>query len=159
MSQRFDEIGNVSEYADLRALIAARRKQLGLSQLALDDIAGTQQGYTAKIECGTRHFGDVSFGCILGALGIEFAAVRTGGTHGESGSAPKASSEKLKIVRKNLAAKGGRARAAKLSADQRRRSAQKAAKSRWRNWREVKAAKEEKERRAARRAEAKQDAP
>jgi len=44
----------ISEYSDLRALVASRRRELGLSQLAVDEMAGVQSGYTAKIECGLR---------------------------------------------------------------------------------------------------------
>jgi hypothetical protein len=169
MSQRFDEIGTtetlpgplaiIRDYKDLRDVLDKRRRDLGYSQLLVDEIAGLQSGYYAKISCGTRHFGDMSFGCILGALDVVLMAMPATGTHAKTLESTAASIEKQKKHRKNLAAKGGRARAAKLSPDQRRRSAQKAAKSRWRNWREVKAAKEEKERKAERRAEAKQDAP
>jgi transcriptional regulator with XRE-family HTH domain len=145
----------IRDYADLRQFIARRRRDLGLSQLAVDEIAGIQSGYLAKLEIGTRHFGDISFGCVLGALGVALIAVPAAGSNGKELEETKRSLDNRKKLRKDLAAKGGRARAAKMSSEQRRRSAQKAAKSRWRNWREVKAAKEEKERRAARK---KQDA-
>lgn len=150
-----EPIAIIRDYKDLRDFLDRRRRDLGYSQLLVDEIAGLQSGYYAKISCGTRHFGDMSFGCVLGALGVVLMAMPATGTHAKSLEATMASIEKQKKHRKNLAAKGGRARAAKLSPDQRRRSAQKAAKSRWRNWREVRAAKEEKERRAARK---KQDA-
>ena len=61
----------IRTYPALRAALAARRKALGLSQLALDEIAGVHTGYTGKIECGARHLGDMSFEVMLAALGIE----------------------------------------------------------------------------------------
>jgi Helix-turn-helix len=61
----------VRTYAALRAAIAARRKELGLTQLALDEIAGVPTGYVGKLECGVRCLGDMSFEVMLAALGLE----------------------------------------------------------------------------------------
>ncbi len=66
----------IRDYDDLRAAIAARRRELGLSQLETDHRAGTHDGYVGKIECGDRCLGDMSLQAILGALGIELV-VRT----------------------------------------------------------------------------------
>jgi hypothetical protein len=142
-----DIIGTVATYADLRALVAARRKELGLSQLDVDEIAGVQSGYTGKVECGTRHFGDLSFGAILGALGLTVGVMRAAGAHGNSCDVATASIERLKINRKKLSAKGGRATARNLTAEQRRAAARKAAVTRWRDWRAVKAEQKRKSKR------------
>ena len=61
----------VHNYPALRAAFAARRKALGLSQLALDEIAGVHTGYVGKLECGARCLGDMSFEVMLAALGLE----------------------------------------------------------------------------------------
>ena len=39
-------------YEEIVAAIGTRRQELRLSQLAVDEIAGLQTGYTGKIECG-----------------------------------------------------------------------------------------------------------
>jgi len=41
-------------YRNLRALLARRRRQLGLSQLAFDELMGLAPGYTSKIEAQMR---------------------------------------------------------------------------------------------------------
>jgi transcriptional regulator with XRE-family HTH domain len=61
----------VRDYDELRRAIAARRHELGLTQLEVNFRAGLQDGYVNKIECGIRHFGDMSLGVVLEALGLE----------------------------------------------------------------------------------------
>ena len=58
----------VRDYRQLAAAIAARRRQLGLRQLQVDELAGVQSGYTGKLECGDRHFGDLSLPMLLAGL-------------------------------------------------------------------------------------------
>ncbi|MGC1370343.1 MAG: hypothetical protein WA831_10945, partial [Methylovirgula sp.] len=60
----------IREYDDLRALMARRRRDLGFSQLVLDEIAGLQSGYSAKLEASIKNFGDLSLGVVLAALGV-----------------------------------------------------------------------------------------
>jgi hypothetical protein len=55
----------------IREVFAARRRQLGLNQLELDDLAGTQSGYAGKCEVGIRNYGNMSLSSIMGALGFE----------------------------------------------------------------------------------------
>jgi hypothetical protein len=59
----------------IREVFAARRRQLGLNQLELDDIAGTQSGYAGKCEAGIRNYGAMSLSSIMGALGFELVIV------------------------------------------------------------------------------------
>jgi hypothetical protein len=59
----------------LRQVLSARRRALGLRQLELDDLAGTQSGYQGKLEKGIRGYGDMSLSCTLGALGLELYVV------------------------------------------------------------------------------------
>ena len=61
--------------SQIRAAFAARRRQLGLSQLELDQLAGVQDQYSGKCEIGTRNYGEMSLSCIMGALGFEMILV------------------------------------------------------------------------------------
>jgi hypothetical protein len=61
----------VEKYADLRAAIDERRKQLGWSHLEMDHVTGWPHGYTGKLLCGMRNFGPMSLSCALDALGLE----------------------------------------------------------------------------------------
>jgi hypothetical protein len=58
----------IRDYSQLRQAIAARRRQLGLRQLDLDEKSGTMTGYCGKLECGARKFGDLSLPMVLAAL-------------------------------------------------------------------------------------------
>jgi transcriptional regulator with XRE-family HTH domain len=55
-------------YSQLREALAARRRQLGLTQLAADERAGLQSSYVGKLEIGTRKLGDLSLPMLLAAL-------------------------------------------------------------------------------------------
>jgi hypothetical protein len=57
--------------SQIREVFAARRRQLGLNQLELDDLAGTQSGYAGKCEVSIRNDGNMSLSFIMGALGFE----------------------------------------------------------------------------------------
>lgn len=70
-------IAIVGSYAGLLEAFVKQRHELGLSQLSVDGIGGVQSGYCAKLECGTKRFGMMSLECMLGALGLELAVVRT----------------------------------------------------------------------------------
>jgi hypothetical protein len=58
----------IRDYSQLRASIAARRRQLGLLKLEADEKSGLQPGYFGKIECGLRKLGDLSLPMVLAAL-------------------------------------------------------------------------------------------
>lgn len=55
-------------YAQLQQALAARRRQLGLRQLELDEKSGLMSGYSGKIEVGTRKLGNISLPNLLAAL-------------------------------------------------------------------------------------------
>lgn len=137
----------IAEYADLRLAIAARRKELGLSQVDLDNIAEVQPGYTAKLECGLKNFGEKSLPAILGALGLVLSPTKHGETPSETWGKAR---EREKDLKKKHGQKGGRARLWNTTPEQRRAIARKAAKSRWRNWRLVKAEQKRKAKRSNR---------
>jgi hypothetical protein len=61
----------VRDYDQLRAAIAARRRELGLRQLEVDDRSGCQPGYQGKIEAGCRKLGDLSLPMILAGLDLD----------------------------------------------------------------------------------------
>ena len=115
-------LGRTSDYKGLVALLAARRRSLGWSQEAVNEIAGLQGGYLNKIEAGIRGLGSMSLSVLLPTLGVELALVtasKTPPSVSENANLSSASErsplEEYKKVRQAIAAKGGRARAWKLS--------------------------------------------
>jgi hypothetical protein len=58
----------IRDYTQLRQAIAARRRQLGLRQLDLDEKSGLMSGYSGKIEAGVRKLGDISMPFLLAGL-------------------------------------------------------------------------------------------
>lgn len=67
--------GFVPTDAALINAIVRRRRALGLSQLALDQITGLPDGYQGKIECGMKNPGLKSLSLILQALGLGIVLV------------------------------------------------------------------------------------
>lgn len=59
----------------IKAAIRQKRMELGLSMEAANEIAGLQDNYWHKIECGARRLGYISLPCCLGALGLELLVV------------------------------------------------------------------------------------
>jgi len=83
-----DQLLDVQVVRDMDGLVAAlkaRRYELGLPQLEVDEIAGLQNGYCAKIESRMKNLGPVSLGCLLGALGLELHVVKTVPHHVKQG--------------------------------------------------------------------------
>jgi hypothetical protein len=71
----------IRDYGQLRAAIAARRRQLGLRQLDADDLCGLQPGYLGKVEVGIRKLGDLSLPMILAGLDLDlYLAPRSANT-------------------------------------------------------------------------------
>jgi hypothetical protein len=58
----------IRDYSQLTQALAARRRQLGLRQLDLDEKSGLQSGYAGKVEAGIRKLGDLSLPMILAGL-------------------------------------------------------------------------------------------
>ncbi|WP_276200328.1 hypothetical protein [Chelatococcus sp. XZ-Ab1] len=142
-----DVLARITDYAALVAAIRARRVSLGLSQLAVDDMAGLPTGYTAKIEAmltnpqapNARNIGWQSLPLLLGALRLEIAVMRSPASHSKSGPSPIAYEEAMKKVMAERGRLGGRIRVARLGEVKVRQSARHAARIRWRKWREQKA--------------------
>ena len=120
----------IGSYRELRQAFAAARKARGLTQLAVDDIAGVQSGYTGKLECGDKNFGEMSFDSILGALGM--ALVLTPASDVKETAGPRAVPAPATVARdKKNGRLGGLKRVSKLSAEQKRALAIRLNKTRW----------------------------
>jgi len=157
MTQHRDDakpIKVLAAFADYEGLVRAireRRSALGLSQLALDDLAGLPSGYTAKIEAmltnpqaaNARAIGRESLPLLLGALGLQMGLMPGGARHRHQPQDDKGVEAMLEI-KKSLSERGRRGwlrQRARMTEKQYRRHQQKAARIRWRKWREQKARK------------------
>jgi transcriptional regulator with XRE-family HTH domain len=138
-------------FDELIAVMRDRRISMGLSQNALEDRAGLTGGYVGKLEgsrgkSNSRSIGRESLPLLLGALGLELAvvpadacrkqayavcAVQEGVGHGLSSALSSFLSMRAQL--------GGDARAAKLTAERRRKIARDAATARWAKVRKEKA--------------------
>lgn len=139
-------------YDALVATMRARRIELGLSQLVVDELAGLPSGYVGKVEASltnpsaknARSIGRESLPLMLGALGLELAAIPAESTQKKSRANVKRYDDDAagrgQRFRSERAAKGGAARAASMTDQQRRASARKAAQARWAKHRKEKAA-------------------
>jgi hypothetical protein len=59
------------DYPELLAALNARRRQLGFTMEAFDERSGLTGGYSAKVFCGMRRFGQMSLPVVLETLGLE----------------------------------------------------------------------------------------
>jgi len=71
-------IGTAATYPDLLHILAERRRELGVSQRALDDALGVADGYVGKLEVGMRNLGPMSMQALLEALGVRILVAETG---------------------------------------------------------------------------------
>ena len=144
-------LASAGNYDELRQLLIARRKSLGLSQLDTDEISGLPSGYVAKLECSMKRMGALSLMCLLGALKVRLALIPDAAPYPDF----TVNSEGVIRVTRNhhaaLGKKGGKARMARMTARQRREFARKAVEVRWSKVREAERA-EKAEREAKREA-------
>ena len=76
-------LGLANDFTDLIRAMRERRIQLGLSQLALDDLAGLPSGYSGKCEAvltnpkarNARSIGKDSLPLLLAALGLQIGVI------------------------------------------------------------------------------------
>ena len=129
----------IATYAGLRKALIARRRALGLSQEAANDMAGLAGGYINKLEVGLKNYGNASLDGVLRALSVEIVllpavarirprAKRSLGAASVSDSVTENSFGKIMLTAQQL---GGRARAQKLSPEKRVKLARRAALVRW----------------------------
>ncbi|SDQ99320.1 hypothetical protein SAMN05519103_00335 [Rhizobiales bacterium GAS113] len=144
-------IARAASYDQLCEILIARRKQLGLSQMAVDHIAGLQDGYTAKIEVFHKKMGRLSLTLLLGALGVDLALVPSAVPHRKTDVNSTDYGSIDKDHHAKIGRKGGRIAMSRKTPKQRREFARQGAKVRWRKWREAKAFQDEKDRRKLKR--------
>lgn len=63
-------LGSPSTQREIAAIFARRRYELQISTRCCDWICGLPDGLNAKIECGTKRVGVMSFTSLCGAMGI-----------------------------------------------------------------------------------------
>jgi hypothetical protein len=140
-------IGRTSDYSGLIALLRQRQAELGVTMESLDQVAGLPSRYAAKLlsPVPVRSLGRISLGPLLQSLGLQIVLI-------EDQSAldkvrPRFGTRERKMMRSGgtqvvtirisrrklamLAKRGGRARAQRLTAEQRSESARHAARARW----------------------------
>jgi hypothetical protein len=61
----------IRDYDQLRQALIVRRRQLGLTQLEVDQRSSLQDQYCGKLEIGTRHLGKLSLPMLLCALDLD----------------------------------------------------------------------------------------
>jgi hypothetical protein len=137
----------VSSYDHLIAALRDRQTALGLSDGSLHDLALLQGGYIrpSKRQKSGRTLGRMSFGCVLGALGLKIVLVedrdalakvrdllvaRDNAQSTRENTCPAGIKPRDSVLTL-LGRAGGYARAAKLSAKQRVKISRKAIRARW----------------------------
>src|SRR5258705_9916877 len=67
----------VRDYDQLLAALRARAAELEVTHEVLSEASGLCSGYVSKLLCDPpiRHFGRVSLGCFLGAVGLKLAVL------------------------------------------------------------------------------------
>jgi hypothetical protein len=125
--------------SELTATLRDRRRVLGLSQLAVDDIAGLPSGYQGKLEAkltnpaarNARSIGWESLPLLLGALKVRLAVVAEEQMPASSEHSVDDKSAALSAFFVRRAQAGARARNAALSPEERSARARIAAAARW----------------------------
>lgn len=148
------QLAVVRSLAELHAAVRARTEELGISRQVLDDLAGLQPGYSGKVLAPRpmRLMGRMSFGAILGALGLALIVIvdeeQLRKVQGRHEPRMRHMVRKLYVLRKNgkhcnkpnfvklsflrqIASKAGKARLIKISPKRRRQIARQAARKRW----------------------------
>jgi len=125
-------IGTFVDFEGMREAFKLRKNDLRLTTLELDDLAGLQSGYTSKLLCGMKRPGDMSLPALLGALGCELALVRSSATErAQSHENHGPAIDRVKKVARDRGSKGGKRKAFKMTAEERRKMARRLNKIRW----------------------------
>lgn len=131
----------IRDYAGLLKAIDARRREMGIPHLELDELAELPAGYTGKLfsradKRNARVLGRESLGKILRALGLNLVPVRAAAAYKLAALAPLAVEASAVSARMKKIGRLGAIRTnAKLTPLQRSRNARKAIRCRWAKWR------------------------
>jgi hypothetical protein len=153
-------LASVRDYDSLHRAVRTRVEELGVSRSSIDAASGLQDGYASKIlsPIPIKGLGRQSLGPMLQALGLalEVVVIEEQPRIVESGTktashdrrAKRASigaanmpevramgRKALRLMLRDNAKKGARARTRSLTPERRQQIARKAAKARWRAWR------------------------
>jgi len=71
MSDAAPSTAIIRNYDELRRAIDAARRSRGWTMLEMDAALGLADGHSAKLICGTRHFGSLTLPLVLEGLGLE----------------------------------------------------------------------------------------
>jgi hypothetical protein len=135
----------VGSLDDVREALRARFDEMEVARTVIDDAAGLQEGYAAKLLAGLKRFGDISLFPMIQTAGLRLALIEDPDAASRLQALPKRVQHAVRCrpvgkalmkaarpaVLRELGAKGGRAAMAKLSPEQRREFARQAARARW----------------------------
>jgi hypothetical protein len=138
-------VAEVSSMADIREALRARFDSLELARTTIDDAAGLHEGYSAKLLAGLVGFGTTSLFPMIETAGLRLALVDDPAALARTSKLKKRVSAQVRyqavgkatlkaarpVVLRELGAKGGRARMAKLSPEERSEFGRQAVQARW----------------------------
>jgi hypothetical protein len=138
-------VAEVRSMDDVREALRARFDALQIARAVIDDAAGLQEGYSAKLLAGLVGFGTTSLFPMIETAGLRLALVDDPAALERTSKLKKRVSAQVRYravgkglmkaarpaVLRELGAKGGRASMAKLSPEQRREFGRQAALARW----------------------------
>ena len=101
----------IRSFEELRPVLKKRKMDLGLSDLAVDDLAGLQNGYFGKVVNGVKNPGAKTLPLILSALRLELHVVPATSSNDDTQSKSMTYDDKLKKILSDRGIKGGRTRA------------------------------------------------
>lgn len=134
----------VREYHELLQALDARRRELGMPMIELDERAGLPLGYVGKLltdptKRNAKTLGRVSLGLVLKALDLRMEIVPTAARHGGQAQAQQGEEDSPVSTRmKIIGAKGGAAFVSRRTPEQLARHQRRAARLRWARVREEK---------------------
>jgi len=134
----------VREYHELLMAIDARRRELGMPMIELDERAGLPLGYVGKLltdptKRNAKTLGRTSLGLVMKALGVEIVVMHAAGAHASEPQASQGVAATTVHERmKNLASNGAIKLNARFTPEQMSRRMRQRARLRWAKVREEK---------------------
>jgi hypothetical protein len=138
-------VAEVSSMADIREALRARFDTLQIARATIDDAAGLQEGYSAKLLAGLVGFGTTSLFPMIETAGLRLALVDDPAALARTSKLKKRVSAQVRyqavgkatlkaarpVVLREQGARGGRARMARMSPEERREFGRQAVRARW----------------------------